>query len=104
LEFLYREGKYAGEDTPDLVILDLNLPRKHGRTVLSAVKADPNLRNIPVIIFSTSKANHDISSSYELGANSYVSKPGNLQDYFSTIASIGEFWLGCARLPHQEET
>ena len=100
---LCRTGRYKDAPPPDLVILDLNLPRKDGRAVLQEVKSDPRLRKTPVIIFSTSQASHDIGRSYELGANSYVSKPGNLQDYISAIMSIGNFWLGCAHLPHQEE-
>jgi CheY-like chemotaxis protein len=100
---LCRTGKYKDARHPDLVILDLNLPLKDGRAVLSEVKSDPLLRKTPIIIFSTSQASHDIGRSYELGANSYVSKPGNLHDYISAIMSIGNFWLGCAHLPRQEE-
>lgn len=103
LDFLNRVGKYQDAESPDLVILDLNLPRKDGRAVLSAVKSDPKLRKIPIVIFSTSQSQRDIGSSYDLGANSYVSKPGNLNAYVSTIASIGDYWLGLAQLPEQEE-
>jgi two-component system, chemotaxis family, response regulator Rcp1 len=103
LELLYRNGKYKGARLPDLVILDLNLPRKDGSAVLSEVKSNPALRKTPIVIFSTSQALHDIGRSYELGANSYVSKPGNLQDYISAIMNIGNFWLGCAHLPLQED-
>jgi CheY-like chemotaxis protein len=103
MAFLRREGKYANALVPDFVLLDLNLPRKDGRAVLSDVKADPILRRIPITIFSTSEARQDIVRSYELGANCYVSKPGNLQDYISAITSIGEFWFGVAHLPHEEE-
>jgi len=103
LAFLERTGKYTDAFAPDLIILDLNLPRKDGRAVLSELKSKPQLRKTPVIIFSTSRASSDISRSYELGANSYVSKPGNLQDYISTIGHIGDFWLGCAHLPPREE-
>jgi len=101
--FLRREGKYADAVLPDLVILDLNLPRKDGRAVLAEVKADPLLRKIPIAIFSTSEAPQDIARSYELGANCYVSKPGNLQDFISAVTSIGEFWFAVARLPREEE-
>jgi chemotaxis family two-component system response regulator Rcp1 len=100
---LRRQGKYASASVPDLVVLDLNLPKKDGRAVLAEVKKDPVLRRTPVVIFSTSQARHDIASSYELGANSYVSKPGDLQGYVQAIESIENFWLGCARLPHKEE-
>jgi chemotaxis family two-component system response regulator Rcp1 len=103
MNFLHRIGKYKDASSPDLVILDLNLPRKDGRSVLSAVKSDPKLRRIPIVIFSTSESQKDIGSSYDLGANSYISKPGNLRAYVTTIASIGEYWLGLAHLPGQEE-
>jgi len=103
MAFLRREGKYANALFPDLVILDLSLPKKDGRTVLAEVKADPVLRRIPIAIFSTSEAQRDIVRSYELGANCYVSKPGNLQDFISAVTSIGEFWFGLARLPREEE-
>jgi chemotaxis family two-component system response regulator Rcp1 len=101
--FLRREGKYADAVLPDFVILDLNLPAKDGRAVLAEVKSDPALRKIPITIFSTSEAPQDILRSYELGANCYVSKPGNLQDFISAVTSIGEFWFGVVRLPRKEE-
>jgi two-component system, chemotaxis family, response regulator Rcp1 len=103
IAFLRREGKYAHATVPDIVILDLNLPGKDGRAVLAEVKADPVLRKIPIAIFSTSEARQDIMRSYELGANCYVSKPGNLRDFISAVTSIGEFWFGLARLPREEE-
>jgi two-component system, chemotaxis family, response regulator Rcp1 len=103
IAFLRREGRYANAAVPDFVILDLNLPRKDGRAVLAEVKADPVLRKIPIAIFSTSEARQDVVRSYELGANCYVSKPGNLQDFISAVTSIGEFWFGVARLPREEE-
>jgi chemotaxis family two-component system response regulator Rcp1 len=103
IAFLRREGKYADAVLPDFVLLDLNLPRKDGRAVLSDVKADPLLRSIPITIFSTSEARQDIARTYELGANCYVTKPGNLQDYISAVTSIGEFWFGVARLPREEQ-
>jgi two-component system, chemotaxis family, response regulator Rcp1 len=103
IEFLCREGKYANALPPDFVILDLSLPKKDGRAVLAEIKANPLLRKIPIAIFSTSEAPQDIVQSYELGANCYVRKPGNLQDFISAVRSIGEFWFGLARLPHEEE-
>jgi chemotaxis family two-component system response regulator Rcp1 len=103
LAFLHRQGKYADEFMPDLVLLDLSLPRKDGRAVLAEVKADPALRKIPIVVFSTSQAPQDISLSYELGANGYVCKPGNLHEYLSAIQSITEFWFGHARLPRKED-
>ena len=103
IAFLRREGKYANAILPDFMILDLNLPKKDGRAVLAEVKADPVLRKIPIAIFSTSEARQDIVRSYELGANCYVRKPGNLRDFVSAVTSIGEFWFGLARLPRDEE-
>ena len=103
LAFLRRQGKYGNAPIPDLVILDLNLPGKDGRAVLAEVKTDPVLRKTPIVIFSTSEASCDVVCSDELGANSYVSKPGSLQDFVSAVTSIGEFWLGFARLPRKEE-
>jgi chemotaxis family two-component system response regulator Rcp1 len=103
IAFLRREGKHASAVPPDFVILDLNLPKKDGRAVLAEVKGDPVLRKIPIAIFSTSEARKDIVRCYELGANCYVRKPGNLQDFISAVTSIGEFWFGLARLPHEEE-
>jgi chemotaxis family two-component system response regulator Rcp1 len=104
MAFLQREGRYADKLVPDLVLLDLNLPRKDGRAVLAEVKSHPTLHSTPVVIFSTSQASQDIDKSYELGANSYVCKPGNLHDYVAAIDSIGEFWFGCARFPREEES
>jgi chemotaxis family two-component system response regulator Rcp1 len=103
IAFLRREGKYAHARLPDFVILDLNLPKKDGRDVLAEVKADRLLRKIPIAIFSTSEARQDILRSYELGANCYVSKPGNLQGFISAVTSIGEFWFGLAHLPCTED-
>jgi CheY-like chemotaxis protein len=85
------------------VILDLSLPGKDGRAVLAEVKADPFLRKIPIAVFSTSEAPQDILYSYDLGANCYVSKPGNLRDFISAVTSIGEFWFGLAHLPREEQ-
>jgi two-component system response regulator len=101
--FLRREGKYANALPPDFVILDLSLPKKDGRAVLAEIKADPILRKIPIMIFSTSEARQDVVRSYQLGANCYVSKPGNLQDYIAAVTAIGEFWFGLVRLPHEEQ-
>jgi chemotaxis family two-component system response regulator Rcp1 len=99
IAFLRRQGKYAGAQAPHLIVLDLNMPRKDGRAVLTEVKADPVLRRIPVVIFTTSQAPHDISFSYELGANCYISKPGQLEDFISTVRAMEDFWLGSAQLP-----
>jgi CheY-like chemotaxis protein len=103
LAFLRREGQHADAVRPDLVILDLNLPRKDGRAVLAEAKSDKTLRAIPVVVFSTSRLILDIARSYELGANCYVHKPGNLEDYFLAVQSIEEFWFGSASLPREEK-
>ncbi len=99
IAYLNRTGPYANAPRPDLMILDLNLPKKDGRAVLAEIKGDAKLRSIPIIIFSTSRSLPEIVRSYELGANCYVSKPGNLGEYFQTVKSIEEFWLGSASLP-----
>jgi chemotaxis family two-component system response regulator Rcp1 len=102
MEFLRRTGRFVNEVRPDLMILDLNLPRKNGRAVLAEMRADARLRTIPIVVFSTSRAMLDIERSYQLGANCYVSKPGNLDDYFHVLQSIEEFWFGLASLPREE--
>jgi two-component system, chemotaxis family, response regulator Rcp1 len=99
LAFLGRRGNYSGVIKPDLVLLDLNLPKRDGLAVLTAIKASPELRRIPVVIFSTSRLGRDVSRSYELGANCYVSKPGNLKEFFSMMRSIEKFWFGSVTLP-----
>jgi|ERR1700733_11545788 chemotaxis family two-component system response regulator Rcp1 len=103
VDFLFRRGKYANQVRPNLVILDLNLPKKDGRAVLKELKSDPELRQIPVVIFSSSQANDDVQRSYQLGANCYVSKPVSLKAYFSVLQSLEEFWFGLARLPREGE-
>lgn len=103
LVFLERRGKYANALRPDVVLLDLNLPKRDGLAVLAAMKASPELRRVPVVIFSTSKLNKDIGRSYELGANCYISKPGNLTEFFSTMKSIEQFWFGSVSLPPRGE-
>jgi CheY-like chemotaxis protein len=100
MAFLQHQGRFSGAAVPNLVMLDLNLPRKDGRAVLAEVRASAALRQLPVVVFSTSQARHDIQRSYELGANCYVTKPGNLQDFVAAIRSIEEFWLGFVRLPN----
>jgi CheY-like chemotaxis protein len=88
---------------PDLVLLDLNLPKRDGLAVLAAMKASPDLRRIPVVIFSTSLLEKDIARSYELGANCYVGKPGNLTEFFSMMKSIEDFCFGSVNLPPRGE-
>jgi len=103
LAFLHRRGSYADASRPDLVLLDLNLPKRDGLAVLAAMKANAELRQIPVVIFSTSQLSRDIARSYELGANCYVSKPGSLTEFFSMMRSIEEFWFGSVKLPPRGE-
>jgi len=103
ISFLRQQGKYTAAPCPDLVVLDLNLPIRDGRQVLSDIKADPALQKIPVVIFTTSQANSDVSRSYELGANCYLRKPGNLAEFVAVVQSMAQFWLGFARLPQREK-
>jgi CheY-like chemotaxis protein len=103
MAFLDRREKYVNALRPDLVILDLNLPKRDGLAVLAAMKAGPDLRRIPVVIFSTSQLRKDIMRSYEMGANCYVNKPGNLTEFFSAVKSIEEFWFGFVNLPPRGE-
>ena len=103
ISFLQRQGKYTKAPVPDLIVLDLNLPRKDGCEVLSSIKADPALAKIPVVIFTTSQANSDIIRSYKLGANCYLKKPGNLPEFVAVVQSMAEFWLGFASLPQREK-
>lgn len=101
--YLRRQGNYARALRPDLIVLDLNLPRLDGRQVLQQLKCDPDLSKIPVVVFTTSAANSDIVRCYELGANCYLTKPGNLWDFIAVVQSMANFWLGFASLPQKEE-
>jgi CheY-like chemotaxis protein len=103
MSFLRREGKYREAPAPDLMVLDLNLPRKTGREVLSDVKGDPLLASIPVVVFSTSLAASDIAGSYKLGANCYLGKPSTLPDFLAAVQSMADFWLRHASLPNKEK-
>jgi CheY-like chemotaxis protein len=97
--FLTRSGAYQGSHRPDLILLDLNLPRKSGREVLAEIKANTSLRTIPVVILSTSSSQADIESSYGLHANCYISKPIDMDGFLSVIKSIDNFWLSVVKLP-----
>jgi CheY-like chemotaxis protein len=99
LAFLKREGAYADAPTPDLILLDLNLPRKDGRQVLSEMKEDPRLRLIPVVVLTTSEAEKDIVKSYELHANCYITKPVDLEKFIEIVRAIESFWLAVVTLP-----
>jgi chemotaxis family two-component system response regulator Rcp1 len=99
VEFLHRTGKYKDAPRPDLILLDLNLPRKNGREVLSEIKNDPDLKNIPVLVMTTSKAQQDVSRAYSLNANCYITKPMDLEDFMDVMHSIEDFWFDKASLP-----
>ena len=99
LDFLHRRGKYAGAVRPDLILLDLNLPRKDGREVLAEIKTDPTLVRIPVVVLTTSRAEMDIIKSYNLHANCYVVKPVDLDQFIEVVKSIDNFWLTAVTLP-----
>ncbi len=103
LLYLRKLGKYADAETPDLVLLDLNLPKKDGRTVLAEIKADQNLKFIPVIILTTSAAEQDILNTYAHHANCYIMKPVDLAQFINVVRSIEEFWLTIVKLPKKEE-
>ena len=99
LAFLRREGPFAEAPRPDLILLDLNLPKKDGREVLAEIKADPALRRIPVVVLTTSEAEQDIVRSYDLHANCYITKPVDLDAFIEVVRSIEGFWLAIVRLP-----
>jgi len=99
LAFLRREGPYAGAPRPDLVLLDLNLPRKDGREVLAEIKADPALRRIPVVVLTTSAAEKDVLGAYELHANAYIVKPVDLDQFLSVVRCVEGFWLTVVKFP-----
>ena len=99
LAFLRREGPYADSPRPDLILLDLNLPKKSGREVLAEIKADPDLKRIPVVILTVSQAEQDIIKSYNLHANCYITKPVDLDQFLEVVKSIENFWLTVVMLP-----
>ena len=100
MNFLYKTGKYSKMPRPDLVILDLNLPKKDGREVLAEIKNDDNLKRIPVVILTISKAEEDIFKTYNLHANCYVTKPLDLDQFMKVVRSIEDFWLTIVKLPN----
>jgi two-component system, chemotaxis family, response regulator Rcp1 len=99
MAFLMREGEYATTSRPDLILLDLNLPRKDGREVLKEIKENPELKSIPVVILTTSASEADILRSYLLHANCYITKPVNLDGFLTVVKSIDSFWLSIVKLP-----
>jgi len=99
LAFLRRQGRYADAPRPDLILLDLNLPKKDGREVLEEIKSDPALRSIPVVILTTSEAERDIARAYDLHANCYITKPVDLDQFITVVKSIEDFWFTIVKLP-----
>ncbi len=99
LDFLRQKGRYAGATRPDVILLDLNLPRKDGREVLEEIKEDPELKRIPVVVITSSSAEEDVLRSYNLHANCYISKPVDLEQFVAVVKSIEDFWMGIVKLP-----
>jgi CheY-like chemotaxis protein len=99
LAALRRQGRFANAPRPDIILLDLNLPRKDGRAVLAEIKKDPDLRRIPVIVLTTSKAEEDVLHTYDLHANCYIAKPLDLEQFITVVKSIEDFWFTVAKLP-----
>jgi chemotaxis family two-component system response regulator Rcp1 len=102
MAFLTREGEYANAPRPDLILLDLNLPKKDGREVLDEIKGSPTLKSIPVVILTTSSSETDILRSYQLHANCYITKPVALDGFLKVVKSIDSFWLSVVKLPREE--
>ncbi len=103
MDFLHRQGQFVDAPIPDMILLDLNLPRKDGREVLAEVKKDPKLKHIPVIILTTSKADEDIIKTYNLHANAYITKPVDLNRFVEIIHALEEFWFTIVKLPPKEQ-
>jgi two-component system, chemotaxis family, response regulator Rcp1 len=103
IAFLNAEGRYSGLPQPDLILLDLNLPRKDGREVLREIKSSETLKKIPVIVLTTSQAEEDILKAYNLNANCYITKPVDYDQFIRTIRAIEDFWLTIVKLPRSEE-
>jgi CheY-like chemotaxis protein len=99
MAFLHREGPYRDAPRPDLILLDLNLPKKDGRQVLAEIKADPELKRIPVVILTTSRAEEDVLRTYNLHANCYITKPIDLNQFLHVVRSIEDFWMSIVVLP-----
>ena len=103
MEFLNREGEYSDVPRPDLILLDLNLPKKDGHEVLAEIKEDPLLKRIPVVVFTGSKAGEDVLKTYNLHANCYITKPVDWEHFITVIKSINDFWLTIVKLPPEWE-
>ncbi len=103
LRFLKKEAPYSEAVRPDLILLDLNMPRKNGQETLQEIKADPSLRSIPVIVLTTSEAESDIARCYDLGANCYITKPISFEAFAKVVAMIEEFWFSIVRMPPKKQ-
>ena len=103
IDYLYQRGKFSEETAPrpGLILLDLNMPKKDGRQALKEIKADPNLKQIPIVVLTTSKAEEDILKTYELGVNSYITKPVTFDGMVEVMNSLGKYWFEIVELPHQ---
>jgi two-component system, chemotaxis family, response regulator Rcp1 len=101
MAFLRREGRYSEAPRPDLILLDLNLPKKDGRAVLAEIKVDPELRRIPVVVLTTSRSEEDVLKAYDLHANAYVTKPVDLEQFMRIVALIDDFWFNVVTLPNR---
>jgi CheY-like chemotaxis protein len=99
IDFLYRRGRHPGAPRPDLILLDLNLPKMDGREVLAVIKKDPDLRGIPVVVLTTSHAEADVCRAYKLNCNCYITKPVDLDQFIKVVESIESFWLTIVTLP-----
>jgi CheY-like chemotaxis protein len=99
MEFLHRKGSYSEAPRPDLILLDLNLPRKDGREVLAELKTDPSLKTIPVVVLTTSRADEDVLRAYSLHANCYILKPVDFKQFVEVVKHIENFWLSVVKLP-----
>jgi chemotaxis family two-component system response regulator Rcp1 len=104
LDYLRRRGPYASAKTPDLILLDLNLPRKSGREVLTEIKADAHLKTIPVVVLTTSADDQDVARAYSQHANCYITKPVDLEQFLRVVQSIEDFWLTLVRLPESGDS
>ncbi|MGZ4870124.1 MAG: response regulator [Halobacteriota archaeon] len=101
MDFIYQRGKYIDAPRPDLILLDLNLPKKDGRTILNEVKADPKLRAIPIVVLTTSELDEDMMGSYCHNANAFITKPIDFDDFVRMMRTIGDFWLTFVKLPYK---
>ncbi len=103
MDFLHRRGRFAGAVRPDVILLDLNLPRKDGREVLEEIKDDEQLKTIPVVILTTSRADEDILKTYKLHANCYITKPVDVNQFFQVVKSVEDFWFTVVKLPRESD-